>query len=207
MKNHGSAILTLSAAALFAFGCGDRRLGQGDGGQAGTGSGAGGTGGASSVAFGGANGAGGSDGPGIGGSGVGGSGVGGSGFGGSGVGGSGVGGSGSGGRGVGGIFGGLGWTRGVPDAAGCCAPDPTMTGCMVIGGYSPEGCYVWCDFFCSTNWHLEPDAHGCPVWRWSIRSPAPGETSLCFPGLDAMPDRADTRDAEAESSPPADADD
>ena len=78
---------------------------------------------------------------------------------------------------------------------------------MVLGGYSPEACYVVCDFFCSTNWHLEPDAHGCPIWRWSIRSPAPGESSTCFPGLDAMPDRGDTRDAEAESSHPADAGD
>jgi hypothetical protein len=78
---------------------------------------------------------------------------------------------------------------------------------MALGGYGPQGCYIACDFWCSTNWRVEPDAHGCPAWRYDFRSPAPGEDPNCFPipGWDAMPDRSETRDAEAEAPPAADA--
>ena len=55
---------------------------------------------------------------------------------------------------------------------------------MNIGGYSTEGCSWTCDFFCSTNWRIENDSHGCPYWRYDMRAPAPGENLLCFPTLD-----------------------
>jgi len=79
-----------------------------------------------------------------------------------------------------------------PDDNGCCPPDPTVNSCMHLGGYSPGGCQAVCDFFCSTNWRLETDAHGCSRWRYDTRAPLPGENLACFPapdgGADAGPD-------------------
>jgi len=72
-----------------------------------------------------------------------------------------------------------------PDRRGCCLPDPTMSSCMDLGGYSPQGCGSTCDFFCSTNWRIEDDSHGCPTWRWDLRASRPGEDLLCFPRPDA----------------------
>ncbi|HEY4186542.1 MAG TPA: hypothetical protein VGP07_15805 [Polyangia bacterium] len=79
-------------------------------------------------------------------------------------------------------------TNGQPDSKGCCAPDPMVNGCMNLGGYNPLGCLVTCDFYCSTNWRLEDDDHGCPVWRYDTRAPLPGESLSCFPALDAGSD-------------------
>ena len=81
----------------------------------------------------------------------------------------------------------------APDAGVCCTPDPVVTGCMNLGGYSTQGCFVTCDFFCSTNWRMENDSHGCAIWRYDTRAPAPGEGPTCFP----LPDggsRVDARD-------------
>ena len=78
-----------------------------------------------------------------------------------------------------------------PDIRGCCRPDPSMNSCMVLGGYSPQGCAVTCDFFCSTNWRIETDSHGCRVWRYDTRSPLPGENLACFPQPDAGASNAD----------------
>ena len=86
-----------------------------------------------------------------------------------------------------------------PDAGVCCPLDSVMTGCMHVGGYSTTGCSVWCDFFCSTNWRIENDPHGCPVWRWDQRAPAPGEDRYCFSAPDAGT-HADAH-ADAMSSP------
>ena len=72
-----------------------------------------------------------------------------------------------------------------PDDNGCCPPDPSMNSCMHLGGYSPGGCQQTCDFFCSTNWRLEKDAHGCSGWHYDTREPQPGENLICMPALDA----------------------
>lgn len=76
----------------------------------------------------------------------------------------------------------------VPDGSdeyGCCPPDSIVTGCMHLGGYSETGvCYTTCDFWCSTNWRLETDSHGCRGWRYDNRAPRPGETSACLPAFD-----------------------
>lgn len=52
------------------------------------------------------------------------------------------------------------------------------------GGYSTQGRFLICDFFCSTNWRIENDSHGCPAWRYDTRAPASGESPICFPLLD-----------------------
>ena len=67
-----------------------------------------------------------------------------------------------------------------PDDNGCCPPDLTMNSCMHLGGYSPGGCLQTCDFFCSTNWRMEKDAHGCVGWRYDTRAPEPGENLMCW---------------------------
>lgn len=85
-----------------------------------------------------------------------------------------------GGPGIGGRDGGAGG-----DAPFCCPPDPTMSGCMHLGGQSDSGgCWLTCDFFCSSNWRIEPDSHGCPVWHYDFNPCDP-------PFLDARPDRRD----------------
>jgi hypothetical protein len=56
---------------------------------------------------------------------------------------------------------------------------------MDVGGYSTHGCSVTCDFFCSTNWRIENDSHGCPTWRYDTRAPTSDEGPGCFPRLDA----------------------
>jgi hypothetical protein len=54
-----------------------------------------------------------------------------------------------------------------PDAEFCCPPDSYPSGCMHLGGQSYGGmCYVACDFWGSSNWRIETDAHGCPYWRY-----------------------------------------
>ena len=75
-----------------------------------------------------------------------------------------------------------------PDENGCCPPDSTMSSCMHLGGYSPGGCSATCDFFCSTNWRMETDTHGCSGWRYDTRSPLPGENLACFPVPDGGAD-------------------
>ena len=90
-------------------------------------------------------------------------------------------GTGPGGRGVGGWIHGDGGNRGVGggvggsdagtgnDALFCCPPDPTVTGCMHLGGASEGGgCYLTCDFWCSSNWRIENDPHGCPAWHYDF---------------------------------------
>src|SRR5262245_8501219 len=72
-----------------------------------------------------------------------------------------------------------------PDVNGCCPPDPMVTTCMALGGYSPGGCAKTCDFYCSTNWRMETDEHSCPIWRYDIRTPQPGENQACMRALDA----------------------
>ena len=72
----------------------------------------------------------------------------------------------------------------TPDHNGCCPPDPMIGSCMRLGGYSPGGCAVTCDFPCATNWRIERDTHACSVWHYDIRAPQPGETTFCFPALD-----------------------
>jgi len=107
---------------------------------------------------------------------------------GGGVGGVGAAGAGGGASGAGGG----GWPMHQADSNGCCPPDPTMTGCMYLGGAAPGGCYILCDFFCSTNWRIENDSHGCPGWSYDLRAPLPGETPLCFPQPDAGSPAADS---------------
>jgi hypothetical protein len=68
--------------------------------------------------------------------------------------------------------------------AGCCPPDPTLSGCMHLGGYSDGACGQTCDFWFSTNWRLESDSHGCPIWRWDTRAPQANESPTCQPTLD-----------------------
>ena len=76
-------------------------------------------------------------------------------------------------------------TDGNSEASGvCCPPDAVMSGCMNVGGYSTQGCFLTCDFFCSTNWRLEDDSHGCSTWRYDTRPPTSGENPGCFPQLD-----------------------
>ncbi len=79
-----------------------------------------------------------------------------------------------------------------PDLKGCCPPDPVMSSCMALGGYSPQGCGRTCDFFCSTNWRIEDDSHGCPTWRYDTRSPGPGENLACLPTPGSGSDAADS---------------
>jgi hypothetical protein len=162
----------VGALLLVALGCDGRPLGghMGAGGDA-----------AAGGAGGGGKGAGGSAGDGTGG-------IGPQGDGGRGVGGAG----GSGGIGPQGDGGGPGGATGFGGGGGgssgfCCPPDAVPSGCMHIGGYSAAACPVTCDFWCSTNWRIVNDAHGCPMWRYDTRAPAPGENSVCFPLPDAGP--------------------
>ena len=79
------------------------------------------------------------------------------------------------------------------DAAGadgggtCCPPDEQKSGSMHLGGWSESGtCHVTHDFWCTTNWRIEEDEHGCPAWNYD---PVPN----CTPGgapprLDAAAD-------------------
>lgn len=63
----------------------------------------------------------------------------------------------------------------------CCPRSPGVSGCMQLGGSSDQssGCTVICDFFCSENWHVVKDQHGCEAWTYSLRQPAAGEDFLC----------------------------
>jgi hypothetical protein len=57
------------------------------------------------------------------------------------------------------------------DAEFCCPPDASISGCMHLGGVSSGGaCYLTCDFWCSSNWRIQQDSHGCPVWRYDFNS-------------------------------------
>jgi hypothetical protein len=31
---------------------------------------------------------------------------------------------------------------------------------------SGGACYLTCDFWCSSNWRIQQDSPGCPVWRY-----------------------------------------
>jgi hypothetical protein len=38
---------------------------------------------------------------------------------------------------------------------------------MHLGGQAYNGaCFETCDFWGSSNWRIETDAHGCPYWRY-----------------------------------------
>ena len=63
-----------------------------------------------------------------------------------------------------------------------------MSGCLHLGGVNRYGCNRTCDFYCSTNWRMETDDAGCPVWAYDLRRPAPGENNVCFPNRDAAAD-------------------
>jgi predicted small lipoprotein YifL len=81
------------------------------------------------------------------------------------------------------------------DGPRCCEPGPGPASCLDLGGAKNKfGCFVVCDFWCSTNWRLELDDRGCPAWRMDYRKPAPGESELCFPDADAStPDASETK--------------
>jgi hypothetical protein len=78
-------------------------------------------------------------------------------------------------------------SSGKPPAASCCPRDETMSGCMRLGGVNAIGCFVTCDFYCSTNWRVEVDEFGCERWSYDLRKPAPGENMECF----RLPDAGD----------------
>jgi hypothetical protein len=73
------------------------------------------------------------------------------------------------------------------DGPRCCPPDKSPNGADVrLGGFSYGGsCGVTYDFYCSTNWRIEHDEHGCQVWNYDTRKPAPGEDEWCNLTLDA----------------------
>jgi|SoiMethySBSTD1v2_1073268.scaffolds.fasta_scaffold07026_13 hypothetical protein len=50
----------------------------------------------------------------------------------------------------------------------CCPRAPAQSGCMLLGGAYPRGstCGPACDFWCSDNWRVEFDEHGCEGWRY-----------------------------------------
>lgn len=74
------------------------------------------------------------------------------------------------------------------DAGECCPRDQVQSGSMNLGGYSETGCHRTHDFWCSTNWRVEKDEHGCEVWRSDRISPAPGENAQCMRIPDAGSD-------------------
>ncbi len=47
----------------------------------------------------------------------------------------------------------------------CALRDVETAGCMFLGGSAP-GCFRTCDFWCSENWRVEFDEHGCEGWRY-----------------------------------------
>ena len=77
---------------------------------------------------------------------------------------------------------------GGPDDKGCCPADSATSGCMHLGGWAGDAgasaCVQTCDFWCSTDWKLDTDTHGCAVWTYKIRQPGPCETALCLPNGD-----------------------
>jgi hypothetical protein len=75
----------------------------------------------------------------------------------------------------------------------CCPIDTSHSGCTNLGGADRHGCYITCDFYCSTNWRVETDDGGCPLWKYDIRKPNPGENDLCWTDFDA-------RDASSEDA-------
>jgi len=141
------------------------------------------------------------NGGGVGGSGAGGMGTGGEGnHGGSGAGGMGTGGEGNhGGSGAGGLDAGSTDARdGSPDAIICCdpGPDPSRGGTVIainaqLGGRRMGNafCESIVDLFCSTNWRLEPDQYGCPIWRYDI-----DHSGNCVTGLDGAVYHVDASD-------------
>jgi hypothetical protein len=146
---------------------------------------------------------------GTGGAGAGGSGTGGSGTGGvTGVGGGtgGAGGMGTGGEGAHGGSGAGGQDAGSPDAPdgspdaiSCCPPDPdpSLGGTATIIGQARLGgarigfnmCGPGYDFFCTTNWRLEPDQYGCPTWHSDF-----DHSGNCITGFDATINHVDAGD-------------
>jgi len=73
-------------------------------------------------------------------------------------------------------------------SAVCCPPDAVRSGSMHLGGQRREGgCFRTHDFWCSTNWRIEKDDQGCPIWRYDVRAPAPDETPSCQPAPPAPP--------------------
>ena len=152
---------------------------------------------------------------GTGGAGAGGSGAGGKGTSGTGAGGSETGGhagSGAGGMGTGGQAGhgdgGAGGQDagspdahdGSPDAISCCPADPDQSrgGTAAIIGQANLGgarvgfnvCGPGFDFFCTTNWRLEPDQYGCPTWHYDL-----DHSGNCITGLDGAIYHIDASDS------------
>jgi hypothetical protein len=86
--------------------------------------------------------------------------------------------------GTGGLRGtGGGDTGSPPDAEFCCPPDSFPTSCMHLGGQSYKGmCDEVCDFWGSSNWRVETDAHGCPAWRYDYGG---GPCASQYPGVPA----------------------
>lgn len=66
------------------------------------------------------------------------------------------------------------------DGDACCPRDTAQSGSMRLGGPAASGCFVTHDFWCSANWRVERDEHGCEVWRYDVRAPGPDETSFCM---------------------------
>jgi len=85
------------------------------------------------------------------------------------------------------------------DETTCCPRDLTMSGCMHLGGSSNQmfGCTLMCEFYCSENWHVVKDQHGCESWVFSIRKPVAGENLRCMPDHDAGPSVDGSADVDA----------
>jgi hypothetical protein len=85
------------------------------------------------------------------------------------------------------------------DNTTCCPRDLTMSGCMHLGGSSDQafGCTLMCEFYCSENWHVVEDQHGCESWVFSIRQPVASEDLHCMSGRDAGPSVDTSADVDA----------
>jgi hypothetical protein len=89
---------------------------------------------------------------------------------------------------------------GSPDALVCCdpGPDPSQGGTVTtinaqLGGrrLGNGTCMSILDLFCTTNWRLEPDQYGCPIWRFDPdHGPCVG--ALTAPSFTSMPATAET---------------
>ncbi len=76
------------------------------------------------------------------------------------------------------------------DASGtvCCPRDKVMGWGFRLGGASIGQCSKVFELYCTTNWRVERDAHGCELWVSDTRNPVPGENGQCIPDLDAGQD-------------------
>jgi hypothetical protein len=110
---------------------------------------------------------------------------------------------GAGGVGTGGAPAGTGGRdAGVDADAGpgpCCPTDSVYpAGCLFMGGSrGTSACGLVCDSVCITNWRLEKDDQGCPIWRYDL---LPGGLS-CLDASSPPPEAVDA--AAVESHPDA----